>query len=414
MEEIRRRINDEPQSSCLIEADRQKELDHILSNWDIENKDYLISSHRPISGRILVRGRGLVHGEVKRYVDPIVEGQSLFNKSTSRILLEDGRRFDKINEKLDNIIERSDKIEHWLRETNANIDQFYHSINQQIEDKVWDAIAYLSSDIENKAWLAAILDRRISKKFGNMSPSEMEFPVQGINYFLFEERFRGTRSDIRKRQSIFMSFFENCSNVLDIGCGRGEFLELLKAAGIGARGIDLDDDMVRYCASQGLDAELADAISYLEKIEDESLDGIFIDQVVEHLAPDYIIRLLALCHKKLNYNSNIIIETVNPLSLVSLINFYIDMTHKSPLHPETLIYLLEASGFREIESHFFVPVPEEMRLRKLDLSIISESEKGFAEIYNNNIDILNKILFGSQDYAIIAKKAALNVNSSPA
>ncbi len=145
------------------------------------------------------------------------------------------------------------------------------------------------------------------------------------NYFLFENRFRGSREDIKQRQLSSLHFFEGCGCVLDIGCGRGEFLETLRENGIGAKGIDIDSDMVEYCRSFELNVERADAISYLEKQDDNSLDGIFMDQLVEHLDPGYLIRLLALCQRKLKHNSYLVIETVNPLSFVSFVNFYLTL-----------------------------------------------------------------------------------------
>jgi O-antigen chain-terminating methyltransferase len=154
--------------------------------------------------------------------------------------------------------------------------------------------------------------------------------------------------------------------------------------------------MVAYCTSHRLDVEQGDAISYLEKCEDKSLDGIFIDQVVEHLEPEYLVRLLTLCYQKLNCGYYLVIETVNPLSFVSFVNFYIDMTHKKPVHPETLQYLLNASGFSECERKYLSPVSDEKRLKKItNLSTLDKSAEKNVEIYNQNIELLNAVLFGS-------------------
>ncbi len=159
-----------------------------------------------------------------------------------------------------------------------------------------------------------------------------------------------------------------------------------------------------FCRSKGLNVEKIDAISYLEKIEDKSLDGIFIDQVVEHLDPDYLIKMLRLCHKKLNFGYHILIETVNPLSLVSFANFYLDMSHKKPIHPETLKFLMASVNFREIETRFFSPIPDELRLRKINIEGVEERDRHPMEVYNHNIDMLNNILYGAQDYMVIGKK----------
>jgi hypothetical protein len=170
-------------------------------------------------------------------------------------------------------------------------------------------------------------------------------------------------------------------------------------------GVDSDPDMVAYCHSRQLDVENSDAIAYLETLEDKSLDGIFIDQVVEHLEPDYLIRLLALCYQKMKFGYHIVVETVNPLSFISFANFYIDMTHKRPVHPETLQYLVSAAGFRECEKIFFSPVSNEGRLKKIEGAVgMNENERKNVEVYNHNVERLNSVLFGAQDYAVVGKK----------
>jgi O-antigen chain-terminating methyltransferase len=203
----------------------------------------------------------------------------------------------------------------------------------------------------------------------------------------------------------FLPYFENCSSVLDIGCGRGEFLEILRENDISGVGVDIDADMVAFCRSRKLNVDQSDAIAYLEKVEDKSLDGIFIDQVAEHLEPENLFRLLALCYQKLKFGYYIVVETVNPLSFVSFVNFYIDLTHKKPLHPQTLEFLISTVGFRENEKKFFSPVSDESRLKKIPAPSGSDvSERVNVDIYNNNIDMLNSVLFGAQDYAVIGKK----------
>ena len=226
-----------------------------------------------------------------------------------------------------------------------------------------------------------------------------------MNYFLFEERFRGSREEIKKRQLAFLSYFEKCARVLDIGSGRGEFLEILKDHNIGGIGVDSDPDMVAYCRSRQLVVEQLDAIAYLETLEDNSLDGIFIDQVVEHLEPEYLIRLLVLCYKKLKDGYYIIVETVNPLSLVAFFNFYLDMSHQKPVHPYTLKFLLESSQYREIELKYYSEIPEKAKLQKINqYDPCTENERQFLGNYNYNIDLLNLLLWGPMDYAAIGKK----------
>jgi O-antigen chain-terminating methyltransferase len=210
---------------------------------------------------------------------------------------------------------------------------------------------------------------------------------------------------IKGMQLKFLEYSQGCNNVLDIGCGRGEFLEILEENGINAKGIDINEDMVIYCQSKGLNVEKSDAIEYLDKLEDKSLDSIFLDQVVEHLASKYLIKLLERCYSKLKFGYYIVIETVNPLSLTSFANFYIDLTHKKPIHPETLKFLLESAKFRDIEVKFFSPIPDEYKLKKVEIGEdVEEKERRIIETYNYNIERLNETLYGYQDYAVIGKK----------
>lgn len=424
-------FSERPSEDCEI----QNGLKYLSSNWKIDNDSYSISSHRPFTGPILIKGRGLVHGEVKRYVDPVILKQDELNRTIVQILNKLIPQLkSEIDRKISNEIESlrpelqkeiSNEIEDLkslihkeiLNETVSLKIQIHEEIADVVENlkpevhketgKVLNSlISSLNTDIENKVWLRSILENKIEKSYKNqqIKLSEPEEEL-GINYFTFEERFRGSCEDIKQRQSAFLKYFEECSCVLDIGCGRGEFLELLKENGIDAKGVDVDENMAEFCRSKGLCVELRDAVSYLEQLKDNSLDGIFIDQVVEHLKPDYLIKLLKLCYQKLSFGHYILIETVNPLSLFSFANFYIDLTHIKPVHPETLKFLLESSGFKDLETVFISPVNEEAKLEKLPSFYgATDKEKSIIEIYNRNIDILNNRLYGAQDYAVIGKK----------
>ena len=356
------------------DCDINQDLEQIKLNWDIENNSYYISSHHPIVGKVLTMGRELIHNEVQRYVDPTIEKQIEFNRSTARIL-----------SKLDTRIDQT------------------KDIRIETENRIRTIIAAMNEDIENKAWLASILEKRIDIGRAKLDPS-WKGQTGLEDYFIFEEQFRGSRADTKQKQSVFLHYFDQCKSVLDIGCGRGEFLEMLKERNINVHGVDVDQDMVEYCKSKGLDVEKIDAVSYLERIDANSLEGIFIDQVVEHLEPDYLVKMLCLCYRKLKNDHYMIVETVNPLSFVSFANFYSDMSHKKPIHPETMKFLFRISGFREIDAKFLSPISDDARLRRLELRWRSETEKKMIETYNYNIDMLNSILFGAQDYAVIGKK----------
>ena len=388
----------EIKGDALHETENRKEWEYINSNWNIQNNDYFISSHRRILGKPLIKGRELVHGEVRRYIDPSLWKQGEFNSCIVRIL-------NGISERLGRVDDRIAQSQSAISDqVNDRIAQSQSKVYSDIDEQVRSVILAMNKDIENRAWLAGILEEKIAKSKEMRSDEMLLSQVTGLNYFIFEDGFRGSRNDTKAKQLKFVKYFEGCKNVLDIGCGRGEFLELLKDNGISGHGIDIDEDMVRYCRSRDLNVKKLDAVSYLNQLEDKSLDGIFIDQVVEHLDPDYLIKMIDLCYKKMLFGAYIIMETVNPLSLLSLANFYMDMSHKRPVHPETLKFLMSAAGFRETVAQFYEPAVEDGRLRYIDADELAEKERSLADIINRNTDMLNNMIFGPRDYAAIGKK----------
>jgi O-antigen chain-terminating methyltransferase len=432
----------------------QQNLAYINSNWDIHNNSYVIRSQRPFIGEMLVKGRRLVHGEVRRYVDPMVYRQTEFNASTVRILNQTSQRYEDLylkisrqREEIDrNSLGREEEFnrkfyqqgEELSRKFSLQEQEFTRmftrqdeelsrkfslqereftrmfslqeeklntSIQNRVDSNFRKVFSRIDKDLRLQLGLAHLLEERIQNGLVQNSIVSESIFSEGPNYFLFEEQFRGARNDIKERQRAFLPYFQNCSRVLDIGCGRGEFLEILRDNNIGSIGVDLDADMVSYCKSHQLDVVRSDALSFMESLENKSLDGIFIDQVIEHLEPMYLVRLLTLCYQKLKFGYYLVVETVNPLSFVSFVNFYIDMTHKKPVHPETLQYLFSASGFRECEKKFLSPVSDESRLKKIGAAAdMNETERKNVDVYNHNIELLNIVLFGAQDYAVVGKK----------
>ena len=228
-------------------------------------------------------------------------------------------------------------------------------------------------------------------------------PGAAFDYFGFEERFRGSEEDIKGRHRAYVECFQDASLVLDIGCGRGEFLELLAEAGIKARGVDLDLDMVLYCQEKGLDVIREDAFPYLASLPDESLSGLFAAQLVEHLEPTRIIELVNLCQRKLRPEGVLIFETPNPTCLtVFSRSFYMDFSHIRPIHPEAMKFLFESAGFHDLQVKFSSPVESSTRMPSLP-GIAADAQ--LTEDFNRGLERLNQLLYGFQDYAVIGRKS---------
>lgn len=229
------------------------------------------------------------------------------------------------------------------------------------------------------------------KAFASPSPAftasrPAENPLD-IDYARFADRFRGTEEYVRDRLRFYLPFFAGRTNVLDVGCGRGEFLEILREEGISARGVDLDEESVGLCRSKGLQAEVADVLDFLSSEPENSFDGIFAAQVVEHLRPEQVPQLVKLCASKLKTGGVLALETPNPECLaIFATHFYLDPTHTRPIPPGLLVFYFEESGLGGIEVHRLSPAAE-------SLPAVRELPVAFRDAF-----------FGGLDYGIVGRK----------
>jgi O-antigen chain-terminating methyltransferase len=251
--------------------------------------------------------------------------------------------------------------------------------------------------------------RRIEHHISNKNDELINTPITRIqtsgsidmDYFLFESKYRGSRDEIKERQKVYLDYFKERQHVLDIGCGKGEFVELLAENNIGVSGIDIDKDNVIYCIDKGLPVKLAEALEYLQSCEDSSLDGIFMAQVAEHLKPNDLITLIRLARRKLQAGAYFIAKTINPQSLIVFTeSYYMDPSHIKMVHPLTINFIFETEGFLNIEFKFLSPVADDMKIPRLECM---EDCKNIDD-FNNAISKLNDLVYGCRDYAIIAKR----------
>lgn len=221
------------------------------------------------------------------------------------------------------------------------------------------------------------------------APAPPESPVLplGFDYGRFAERFRGSEEYVRSGQRFYLPYFQGRQEVLDIGCGRGEFLELMREAGVPARGIDLGQESVDLCLHKGLQAENADLYRYLAELPEASLDGIFSAQVVEHLPPERLPEMIRLASSRLRREGVLAIETPNPECLaIFATHFYLDPTHTRPIPHALLAFYMEEFGLGLIEVHRRSPAVESM-------PALAGLPADFREAF-----------FGGLDYAIIGRK----------
>jgi SAM-dependent methyltransferase len=278
-----------------------------------------------------------------------------------------------------------------------------------------DAIAQLRSVTDVAQKTAMLARREVERRGVSSPPAPAPAPAPqapgDFQYVGFEDRFRGSEEEIAARLEDYVPYFAGQSDVLDVGCGRGELLALLKEQGITARGLDLNPEMVEVCKSRGLDATAGDARSHLKGLPDESLGGLIAVQVVEHLDPAYLTQMLGLAFDKIRPGGKIILETINPACWVAFFESFIrDLTHVKPIHPETLQYLLQANGFSKVEIVYRAPIAPEGRLQKVSPRpehFGDTAPDGLTELvssFNRNVDRLNDRMFSYQDFAAIATR----------
>jgi SAM-dependent methyltransferase len=238
-------------------------------------------------------------------------------------------------------------------------------------------------------------------------PNSQFDDLDSHKYVGFEDQFRGSPDEIRRRVEEYLPIFENANDVLDVGCGRGEFLDLLRERAVSARGIDINPAMVEVCLGKGLQAETGDALAYVRGLPDSSLGGLFAAQVVEHLEPRYLMRLLDAAFDKLRPGAPIVLETINPACWFAFFESYIrDLTHVRPVHPDTLKYLLIATGFQRVDISYRAPYPEADKLQGLARgSGAPTSLDDMIETLNANVEKINRLLFTYLDYAAIGVRA---------
>src|ERR687897_525105 len=269
---------------------------------------------------------------------------------------------------------------------------------QKINDQLFTAVSTLGEKLGGLVPRVEAADRLVAETrslpYVSGSPFEIfEEPVAGAvqghgrrnneperagTYDAFEDIFRGPEQFIRDRQRRYLHLLGDREPVLDIGCGRGEFLDLLRERGLEYAGIDPDPDMVRRCRAKGHEhVEVADANSYLEKRADDSIGAIFCAQVIEHMPYEQLLRFYGLGLRKLEPGGLFILETVNPHSVRALKTFWVDPTHQHPLFPEVALALCEISGFES--AYVFHP-----------------NGKGQVEVDR----------YETGEYAVVARKAA--------
>ncbi len=225
--------------------------------------------------------------------------------------------------------------------------------------RILTAIINLPQIIRNINEYQTFTDARLAGKADRGAVAVDKAHSLDAMYMSFEDRFRGTRAEIERKLSVYLPNIHKLGSnkedfsLLDVGCGRGEWLEMLREEGYRARGIDINRAAIHQCRERGLDVTESDVIEYLRGLERGSLDAITGFHLIEHLPFPTMVELFDEAFAVLKSGGIIILETPNPTNiLVSAYDFYRDPGHIRPLHPDTVNFIAENRGFVRTGSYF--------------------------------------------------------------
>ena len=366
------------------------------------DRTFPVESHRGLLGRLVVFFKRLVRPLVKAPQQDLWDRQRTFNL----ILLEHLIHEQAYNK--EHLADHRSRLEYLealnaegIHEIMRHNDALFARADQKLDRyrrEVRDLLGSLGAALAH-----------LESAPASAAPAEvLERAVEEHGYFELERRYRGTEEEILDRISVYLPWLKTIpagAPVLDLGCGRGESLALLRDQGIPARGVDSSARMIALCRERGLDAAEGDLFGTLAAVEEGSLGAVVSFHVIEHLPPGSLDRLIRLAYRALKPGGVLILETPSPLSLlVAARNFWLDPTHIRPVHPESLKLIYELAGFDPVERLDLRAFPDRERLPEIDLSKVPEEQKQLADKVNRLRDRIDELLFGFQDFGMVGRR----------
>jgi O-antigen chain-terminating methyltransferase len=371
--------------------------------WDSLLKDYFLAERAYQAN--LVR----FLNDVSKYVD--ARDASNFWELIRKIDVDIGRaleRIERIHDEYEGALHTAESrmyraLENTVRELQQNL-RTLNADTARHEDRM-RTLESVSRGLEGNV-------AHLDTYQGGVRNAEAAPPAKALpdfSYLLLENRYRGSEEAVAGRLAIYPPLFKSAPGaVLEIGAGRGELLSLFADERVPAYGVDVDEAMVKTAASRGVDVRLGDGISHLRSLGARSLGGVIAVQVAEHLTRAQLEELLTLCRSRVAPGGLIVLETINPRSVLALSsNYFRDPTHVWPLHPDTLGYTMTLAGLEVQEVRMLSPVPAESTLAELPAEeFLTPRWQELVAAFNRNIARLNDLLYGYQDYCIVARVPA--------
>jgi SAM-dependent methyltransferase len=287
------------------------------------------------------RARAVLRGVVRRVTRPMRGGRERERELAAAL----GRLEGEVGQLRERHAEQIARLEDFVRELIVAAESLRREASEA--HAIASSVQPLADELYALPYMSDSPFERISSPVGEVlgfGPAA-GLAGAGADYAVFEDLFRGPAERVTESQRPYLKLVAEHQPVLDLGCGRGEFLELLAEEGIAGRGLDSDAGMVARCRERGLEVVEGDVNEYLQGLPDHSLGTVFSAQVIEHLPYAELKRLLELALAKLLPGGLFIAETVNPHRLASLKTFWVDLTHQHPIFPEVALASCAIAGF---------------------------------------------------------------------
>ena len=344
----------------------------------------------------------MIQKSVYWYVNPIVAQLHSMHASTARAMHEVADQLKSVNDRLE-VIEKDTLSSRVLALEGERFDERIGRLERSWRQRASEP----APSQPTAAAVQPLASQEPARGVGHdrsVAGAKAE-PLFHFDYYWFESIHRGDRALIKRRQQPYLEYFEGCSNVLDVGCGRGEFLELMAEKGIGGYGIDIEADSVQYCIDSELRAIEDEALNHLASIEDESIDGVFISQVAEHMTPGELIELVGLAiHEdevgRLRGGRDA--QPAVPADLCELLlRGPVPRAADPPRDDEVPAAVGGVQGCRDQAHKPRAEEPAPGEDSRPGATLLAEN---WVNELNQNVDKLNSVLFSYMDYAAIAKK----------
>jgi 2-polyprenyl-3-methyl-5-hydroxy-6-metoxy-1,4-benzoquinol methylase len=400
-----------PGKASFPASQEPAELAFLQNNYDVYHIDF--TSHRRIMGRVVV----LIKQVLRQFMTPILERQCFFNAASARLASHMHQEIFQLQQQLEaareqqttalqavrtELAERMQTLGQEVKRGFAEGDTQKRGLEQQFA-RCEKAISRLKLDhILQERRLTMLLEEARKRLPEPLNQEQLEIFASESRHMLdalyasFEDQFRGTREDIKERFRVYLPLLKHATHgsddmaILDVGCGRGEWLELLNEEDFQVQGVDLNRVLVTECRSRGLQAIEAEAISHLSTLPPNSLGAVTGFHIIEHLTFDTLIALLDETVRVLKPGGVAIFETPNPENvLVGSCNFYFDPSHRNPLPSAMIKFIAEARGLCRVEIMNLHPYPESNRVEEGGLDVAQR---------------FNEYFYGPQDYAVVGWK----------